>query len=136
MKKQNKKGIAFNTINAGLASFIAFAMIVLLAVLLVSVTKQTSIVCGGTIQDGLCNTCPAGFGINGTTNCINSTAGDENVTAIIPYSGAAWNASLDLQEAAGLPPQFASIIVIVIVIVGILAMVAFIGFGAISKLRR
>jgi hypothetical protein len=136
MRKQNKKGIAFNTINAGMISFVAFTMIVLLTVLLVSVTKQTSIVCEGSYNDGVCNDCPAGFSINGTTNCINSTAGDLNTTAIIPFTGAAWNASLELQEAAGLPPQFASIIVIVIIIVGILAMLAFIGFGAVSRLRR
>ncbi|GAJ20476.1 unnamed protein product, partial [marine sediment metagenome] len=42
----------------------------------------------------------------------------------------------NLQEAADLPPQFASIIVIVVIIVGILGMLAFLGYGAYQKMRR
>ena len=43
MRKLGKKG-AFETINAGMIAFISFVMISLLAILLVSVTKNTSIV--------------------------------------------------------------------------------------------
>lgn len=97
MKKINKKGQAFEVINAGMISFISFVLISLLVILLVSVTKNTSIV-----------------------------TADANATAAME----------DLQEAAGLPPQFAQIIVIVIIIVGILGMLAFIGYGAYSRLKR
>jgi len=43
MKKLNKKG-AFETINAGMLSFISFVMITILVILLVSITASTSIV--------------------------------------------------------------------------------------------
>jgi uncharacterized protein YlxW (UPF0749 family) len=46
MKRLNKKGIAFDVINAGMISFLSFMLITLLVILMVSVVKNTSIVTG------------------------------------------------------------------------------------------
>jgi len=97
MKKLGKKGVAFETINAGMLSFLSFVLISLLVILLVSIVGDTSIV-----------------------------SDDPNATAAVE----------NLQEAADLPPQFASIIVIVIIIVGILGMLAFLGYGIAQRMRR
>jgi hypothetical protein len=52
--------------------------------------------------------------------------GDSNATAAIAY----------LQNAAILPPQFASIIVITIIIVGIIALLGAIGLGVYGRMKR
>jgi hypothetical protein len=46
MKRLNKRGIAFDVINAGMISFLSFMLITLLVILMVSVVKNTSIVTG------------------------------------------------------------------------------------------
>lgn len=46
MKGLNKRGIAFDVINAGMISFLSFMLITLLVILMVSVVKNTSIVTG------------------------------------------------------------------------------------------
>ena len=141
MKKVNKKAQAFETINKGMVAFVAFVLIVLLTVLLVSTTKTTSIVCPGTIRTGNCLSCSTGFGINTTGEvCCNSTGGTDHCTGANQtpaiFGNDAYNATEDLQEAAGLPPQFAQIIVIVIIIVGILSMLAILGYGVYNRMRK
>lgn len=105
MKKLKKKG-AFDVINAGMIGFVGFVLTVLLTVLLISTLLTTSI-----IQ-------------RETTNLSDPTT-----------FGAPYNATLELQEASNLPPQFAQIIVIVVVIVGILGMLAFLGYAGYKKFR-
>lgn len=51
---------------------------------------------------------------------------DSNATAAVVY----------LQQAAQLPPQFASLIVIVVIIVGILGLLALIGYGVYSRMKQ
>jgi len=137
----NKKGLAFDTINKGMISFIAFILVVLLVVLLVNVTKRTDIICPTSFDGDSCHECPTGFGYNGTGFCCNSTGGGGNCLGVnqtqsLPYSGAGYNATVDMQSAAALPPQFAQIIVIVVIIVGILVMLTAIGYGAYQKIKK
>lgn len=142
--KLNKKGIAFDTINKGMVSFIAFIFIVLTAILLVQVTKETNIVCPTTFEGDTCIECPTGFGYNGSGLgiCCNSTSGGEdhclgvNQTSSYPYSGSAYNATVEMQSAAALPSQFAQIVVIVIIIVGIIGMLTAIGIGTYLKMKK
>lgn len=140
--KINKKGQAFETINVGLIGFITFVLVVLLAVLLVSTVKQTSIICTGNYDSssGSCRVCTFSNQtyVNSTVCCFTPGLADcagTNNTATIEISDAAYNATKDLQEAAGLPPQFAQIVVIILIITGILSMLAFIGYGAYERLR-
>lgn len=135
MKKPNKKGQAFETINAGMISFIGFAMLTLLVILLVSTVKQTDIVCSGTITSGVCFQCNATYtGYNSTyLTCHNATG--ENISATVDISSA-YNGTVAMQEAADLPPQFAQIVVIVLIIVGILGMLGAIGYGAYQKIKN
>lgn len=140
MEKLNKKG-SFEVINKGMIAFIGFIFIALLAILLISVSSQTAIVCQGTSVGDTCLDCQTGFEYSNRSDCCNSTGGTAdclgaNLTSPIGYTGDAYNATKDLMSAAILPPQFAQIIVIVIIIVGILAMLAFVGYGAYGKLRR
>ena len=136
------KKAAFDTINMGMLSFISFVLISILVVLLVGVVRQTNIVCPQTYDDGICLSCPSGYGYNNSANtCCNTTGATPltcetaNTTAFNTYTGSAYNATSDLQEAANLPPQFAQIIVIVVIITGILGMLAFMGYGAYKRLK-
>lgn len=95
MKKMNKKG-AFQMIANGMIAFIGFVLISVLTILLVSITKSTSIV-----------------------------SSDANATTAMNY----------MSNAAILPPQFASLIVIVVIIVGILGMLTLIGYGAYQRMK-
>lgn len=95
MKKVNKKG-AFQMIANGMVAFIGFVLISVLVILLISITKNTSIV-----------------------------SGDANATKAMRY----------MTDAAMLPPQFASLIVIVVIIVGLLGMLALIGYGVYTKMQ-
>jgi hypothetical protein len=52
--------------------------------------------------------------------------GDPNATKAVAY----------LQDAAQLPPQFASLIVIVVIIVGILGLLTLIGYGVYSRMKQ
>jgi len=142
MKTIGKKG-AFETINAGMIAFVSFVLITVLVILLIGITKQTSIVCPTVMNPS--GTC-AGDCVNSSHTAVNwstccklgnaATCKLRNQSARYEYSGAAYNATKSLQTAAQLPPQFAQIIVIVVVIVGILGMLAFVGYGAYQKMRR
>lgn len=94
--KMGKKG-AFSMIANGMIAFIGFVLITVLTILLISITKSTTIV-----------------------------ANDANATLAMRY----------MSDAALLPPQFASLIVIVVIIVGILGMLALIGYGVYSKMKQ
>jgi len=138
--KQNKRGNAFNLINAGMISFLGFMLIVLLTILLVSTVKTTSIVCASPARmiSGSCVNC---YGIttwNTTTSCClaGSTCTGVNFTNPAPYDGDAYNATILLGQAAQLPSQFAQIIVIVVIIVGILAMLGAIGYNVYNKMKK
>lgn len=93
---KSKKG-AFQMIANGMIAFIGFVLITVLTILLISITKGTSIV-----------------------------KGDANATLAMQY----------MSDAALLPPQFASLIVIVVIIVGILGMLALIGYGVYSHMNK
>ena len=58
-----------------------------------------------------------------------------NTTARLHSTGAAYNGSLDLREAALIPPQFGQILVIVLIVVGILGALAVVGVSAYRKMR-
>lgn len=90
-----KKG-AFQMIANGMIAFIGFVLITVLTILLISITKNTSIV-----------------------------SSDANATKAMGY----------MADAALLPPQFASLIVIVVIIVGILGMLTLIGYGAYQRMK-
>lgn len=90
---KNKKG-AFGQIAAGMLAFAEFVLVVLMVILMISITRDTSIV----------------------TN-------DANATLAMTY----------MSEAAILPPQFASLIVIVLIMVGIIGMLGMIGYAAYKK---
>jgi len=137
MKKMKKKG-AFETINAGMLSFIMFVMIVVLTILLISNLKSTNLVCDSNYNDGVCYDCNnASYTIFNTSDnyCYNTSGGVGSISSTIGGT-AAYNGTIDLQEAANLPPQFAQIIVIIVIIVGILGMLSFIGYGAYEKMKR
>ena len=106
MKKLKKKG-TFDAINVGMLGFIGFVLVTLLVILLISTMLKTDVVRGD------------GFNIS-----------DKSTWS------AAYNGTLDLQQAGNLPPQFAQIIVIVIIIVGILGMLAFIGYAGYKSFNR
>lgn len=61
--------------------------------------------------------------IVGNTSIVTA---DKNATAAVGY----------LQQAAALPPQFASLIVIVVIIVGILGLLTLIGYGVYSRMKQ
>lgn len=137
MKKLNKKG-AFETINAGMLTFISFVLVSILVIVLLSTVENTSLICDGTYFEGQCLRC------NGTKHtvvntsdylCYNSTTDTKSATVLLDGTDA-YNGTQDLQLAAELPPQFAQIIVITLVIVGILGMLAVLGFGAYQRMRR
>ena len=140
MKKLNKKA-AFETINRGMLAFISFVLIVILVILLVSVVQKTDIVCSQIYDTGVCLNCPAEYTYNSSAKtCCNSTGTHYNCNATntigyVEFGGSAYNATKELQLAAGLPPQFAQIIVIIVIIVGIIGMLAFIGYGAYKRLK-
>lgn len=144
--KKSKKGLAFEAINKGMIAFLGFVLITVLVILLVSQAKQTSIVCGSDtvpvrFSSGFCQACPSNdWQFHNTTVCCNSTTtpacDGANQTAIVEFTGAAYNATADLSEASLLPPQFAQIIVIVVIIVAIIGMLSYIGYGAYQRMRR
>lgn len=147
IKRLNKKG-SFEIINAGMLAFVTFVLISILAILLISITQETSIVCGGTFENGACFDCPSGYAYNSTAvlccnnsaipatslNCTTKTPAQ--TTSRIEHDSAAYNATKDLMEAGLLPPQFAQIIVIVIIIVGILGMLTMLGYGVYNRMSR
>lgn len=57
-------------------------------------------------------------------------------TSIVTSSSNATAAMGYLMQAAALPPQFASLIVIVVIIVGILGMLAFVGYGVYQQMKQ
>lgn len=145
MKKLNKKA-AFETINKGMIGFISFVLVVILVILLVAVMKEMTIVCkspGFTVSGGACKTCLQNYTYNASAAlCCNSSSSgvpyncsSGNTRGVKEYSGAAYNATKDLGLAAGLPPQFAQIIVIIVIITGIIGMLGFIAYGAYKKLQ-
>ena len=136
---KNKRGNAFNIINAGMISFIGFMLIVLLTIVMVTSIKQTNAVCPTTYAGGQCLTCQnTSYGYYNTSNCCwsGATCTGGNLTATVAYSGAAYNATLLMGQAAQLPGQFAQIIVIVMIIVGILAMLSMIGYNVYNKMKK
>lgn len=136
MKKLRKKA-AFETINAGMLAFLTFVLVVLLTILLISTVKETDLVCDAHYSDGACYDCTnENFTrFNSSDNyCYNSSG--TNRLAATGAGTRAYNGTLDLQEAANLPPQFAQIIVIALVIVGILGMLGVIGYGAYQRIKR
>lgn len=138
MKKIDKKG-TFDIINAGMLSFITFVLVALLAVVLISTTQETNIVCKGTWSEGACYECRTGFDFVNTTACCNSTAatcvGTANKSDPYSYTGSAYNASLDMMNAGLIAPQFSQIIVIVIIVVGILSALAVLGYGVYQRMK-
>jgi hypothetical protein len=139
MKQNNKKGTAFELINAGMISFIGFMLIVLLAVLLVSTVKTTSMVCPTRTVNGVCLSCAStsSYILNNSDCCVtDATCTGGNLSVVTVYSGGAYNATLKLGQAAQLPAQFAQIIVIVVIITGILAMLGAIGYTVYNKMKK
>jgi hypothetical protein len=57
-------------------------------------------------------------------------------TSIVTSDANATKAMAYMADAALLPPQFASLIVIVVIIVGILGMLALLGYGVYSKMQQ
>lgn len=144
-----KKKAQFNLINQGLIAFVGFILVVILTILMISIFKQTSIACSDPTgvpvrySNNDCRACPSTAWIFNTTSeyCCNATGGTThclgaNQTPTLLYSG---NASVGLrllQNAAILPPQFASVIIIVIITIGVLAMLAIIGYNAYQKMKQ
>ena len=136
MKKINKKG-QFQIITGGLIAFITFVLIVATTIILISQTKSMSLVCPDSYYSGSCYKCTTAFpNFNGNTTattCKNSSF--HEVTAPVANSEV-MNATLKLQTAAGLPADFAQIIMLVLLIVGILSVLAIVGFSAYNKMQR
>lgn len=141
MKKLNKKG-AFETINAGMLTFLSFVLISVLVILTLSVVNQTKLVCEDNYNNGACFACNnvSYTRFNASDNrCYNTSASgaaDPDYISSEESGTAAYNGTKDMREAALLPPQFAQIIVITLIIVGIIGMLAALGFGVYQRMRR
>lgn len=146
---KNKKG-EFSLITSLLIGFIGFVLVTLMVIFILAQMKSTTLVCGNdpnglptSFQNGACLTCPSTAWVFNTTGtaCCNATGGTANclganTTASVGYSGASYNATQNLMQAAILPPQFASLIVIVCIVVGILSLLALIGFNAYQRMKN
>ena len=79
-----------------------------------------------------CNFCPTGFNFNGTTNCINATAGDDNITAILQGGQQHYNATNSAMTGVSKLPEKLPLIATVVVaaiIIGILVRYMLLRFG-------
>lgn len=101
------KKAAFDVINSGMIAFVGFVLITLLAIVLVSQIRGSSIVQGDS------------FNVSNTGTYTNT-----------------YNATTDMQNAAALPPQFAQIVVITLIIVGILGMLAGLAYVGYQKFKN
>ena len=144
LTKLDKKG-AFDVINKGMLTFITFILVVMLVVLLIQVVKRTDIICPANFVGDTCLDCPSEYTFTNNSLCCNSTQYTStlitncslgNQTEVIPYGGSAYNATVDMQAAGNITPQFSQIIVIVIIIVGILALITAVGIGAYQKIKK
>ena len=137
-----KKG-QFDVINAGLMAFLTFAVIVILVVVLISVTKKTQLVCEDTADNGGCFKCrddgASNFTYNASDNfCHNTSLNGLTSNRVQREAGgtAAYNSTLRLADAAGLPSQFAEILIIVVIFIGVLAVLAFAGYAIYNKTNK
>lgn len=138
-KRMGKKGV-FDLINAGMIAFITFTMVILLAVLLVSTTKTSSLVCSGVNVNGACYLCDDNGLRTVNVSTYNASSGfcTNATSAAVPVHedpSAQYNATRDLQAASLLPPQFAQIIIIVIIVVGILGLLSVVGYGVYKRMN-
>lgn len=151
MKK--KANIGMNTITAGLIAFISFVLVAILGLLLLSSIKSTNLGCSDPTgaqsvryKDGMCQACPYAVGVtsyvfNTTADyCCNATGGTgnclgTNATGVLAFKSNMTSTVTYLTDAAVLPPQFASLLMIVIVMVGILALLTVIGITAYRKMQ-
>lgn len=143
------KKAAFESINNMMIGFVGFVLIVVLCIVMISIFKSTTLVCANditnrtsTYYNGACYSCAwngtSATAFNSTDSaCHNTTAtrDTQGAGALTEYSGAAYNATKYLNNAALLPPQFASLIVIVVIIIGILGLLSVIGYNAYKKMK-
>lgn len=139
MKLMNKKGL-FDILTGGMIAFITFVLVVITGVLLIRVAQETPIVCGGdAMNDGNCVMCREFHTYMNSTACCNQNDTTQclgnNRSTPVPYDGGAYNATLDLQDAALLPSQFSQILVITVIIVGIIAMLGIAGVTMYQKFK-
>lgn len=141
---KNKKA-NFAEINKGMIGFMGFVLIIVLVIMVLSVTEKTSMVCQKDTKDdnrtagyaeGKCWLCSQNITSqyslysldSGYVTCRNgSTTSQNNTLFLKEASNAAYNSTKYMKDASLIPPQFASLIIIVIVFVGIIILVA--GFG-------
>lgn len=144
----NKKA-NFNILNGLLIGFIGFVLVAVLTIMIVSNMQSTNLICTDpTIPvrsvNNVCQACPTVAGtqflyFNTTNNfCCNQSVSHcfgQNASAVVEYSGAAYNATKQLKDASILPPQFASIIIIMLLIVGVLSLLAIVGYNTYQKMK-
>lgn len=150
----------FSILSAGMLTFISFVLITVMVIAVISIMKQTTMVCAPNyLRDNATDSANASdtatwynndcwqckhngtksmsLLTNGTFTCVNAVNTTASTNELpLTTSGYAWNATKNSMDAAILPTQFASVIVVVLVVVGILALLATVGYTAYRKMKE
>lgn len=130
-----KKAQVFGQLTAAMVGLLTLFLVLVVLIITVSQTKQTSLLCENTFDDGGCWACTnvtdeGGYTYNSTSNLCHNASSDGTLPAVSTGT-AAWNGTTDIQEAVAIAPQFSPIIVIAVIGVVLLGL-----FGGMQLMKR